>query len=133
MIALKPDVLLLDEPTAGFTPREIASFLAVVERCATYLDATIVIIDHDIHVMRDLVGRLYVLAAGQVIAEGPPVRARDRRRRPRRLHRRRLNIPAIERNVARASRATWRKRAREATTVPGAARPRQTPSPAQTA
>ena len=37
-----------------------------------YLDATIVMIDHDIHVMRDLVGRLYVLAAGQVIAEGPP-------------------------------------------------------------
>ena len=36
------------------------------------LDATIVMIDHDIHVMRDLVGRLYVLAAGQVIAEGPP-------------------------------------------------------------
>ncbi len=72
VIALKPDVLLLDEPTAGFTPREIASFLAVVEQVRTYLDATIVMIDHDIHVMRDLVGRLYVLAAGQVIAEGPP-------------------------------------------------------------
>ena len=38
----------------------------------TYLDVTIVMIDHDIHVMRDLVDRLYVLAVGRVIAEGPP-------------------------------------------------------------
>ena len=52
--------------------RETASFLAVVHEVRDFLDATIVMIDHDIHVMRDLVGRLYVLAAGQVIAEGPP-------------------------------------------------------------
>src|SRR5690606_790958 len=60
VIALQPDVLLLDEPTAGFTPREVASFLEVVHEVRTYLDATIVMIDHDIHVMRDLVDRLYV-------------------------------------------------------------------------
>lgn len=72
MIGLRPSVLLLDEPTAGFTAREIASFLEVVHVVRTMLDATIVMIDHDIHVIRDVADRLYVLAAGQVIAEGPP-------------------------------------------------------------
>ncbi|HEY5874289.1 MAG TPA: branched-chain amino acid ABC transporter permease/ATP-binding protein [Ilumatobacteraceae bacterium] len=72
VIGLRPSVLLLDEPTAGFTAREIASFLEVVHVVRTMLDATIVMIDHDIHVMRDVADRLYVLAAGQVIAEGPP-------------------------------------------------------------
>jgi ABC-type branched-subunit amino acid transport system ATPase component len=72
VIGLRPNVVLLDEPTAGFTAREIASFLEVVHEVRSMLDATIVMIDHDIHVMRDLVDRLYVLAAGAVIAEGPP-------------------------------------------------------------
>ena len=72
VIGLRPSVLLLDEPTAGFTAREIAAFLEVVHIVRTMLDATIVMIDHDIHVMRDVADRLYVLAAGQVIAEGPP-------------------------------------------------------------
>ena len=37
-----------------------------------HLGATVVIIDHDVRLMRHLVDRLYVLAAGKVIAEGPP-------------------------------------------------------------
>lgn len=72
VIGLRPDVVLLDEPTAGFTAREIASFLDVVHDVRAMLDATVVMIDHDIHVMRDLVDRLYVLDTGRVIAEGPP-------------------------------------------------------------
>jgi ABC-type branched-subunit amino acid transport system ATPase component/ABC-type branched-subunit amino acid transport system permease subunit len=72
VIALEPDVLLLDEPTAGFTLREIASFRRVVHDVRDYLGATIVVIDHDVPMMRDLVDRLYVLDAGVVIAEGPP-------------------------------------------------------------
>ncbi len=72
VIALEPQVLLLDEPTAGFTPRETAAFGSVIHDVRQYLGATVVVIDHDVPMMRDLVDRLYVLAAGDVIAEGPP-------------------------------------------------------------
>jgi ABC-type branched-subunit amino acid transport system permease subunit/ABC-type branched-subunit amino acid transport system ATPase component len=70
--ALDAHVLLLDEPTAGFTPHEIESFGRVVHQVRDHLDATIVVIDHDVPMMRSLVDRLYVLALGAVIAEGPP-------------------------------------------------------------
>jgi ABC-type branched-subunit amino acid transport system ATPase component/ABC-type branched-subunit amino acid transport system permease subunit len=72
VIALEPHVLLLDEPTAGFTHRETEAFGVTIHEVRRYLGATIVIIDHDVPLMRGLVDRLYVLAAGQVIAEGPP-------------------------------------------------------------
>ena len=70
--ALDAHVLLLDEPTAGFTPQEVESFGRVVHQIRHHLDATIVVIDHDVPMMRSLVDRMYVLAQGLVIAQGPP-------------------------------------------------------------
>jgi ABC-type branched-subunit amino acid transport system ATPase component/ABC-type branched-subunit amino acid transport system permease subunit len=72
VIALEPSILLLDEPTAGFTPRETASFGTIIQDVRRYLGATIIVIDHDVPMMRNLVDRVYVLAVGEVIAEGPP-------------------------------------------------------------
>ena len=72
VIALQPHVLLLDEPTAGYTPRETEAFGITIGDVRRHLGATVVIIDHDVRLMRHLVDRLYVLAAGKVIAEGPP-------------------------------------------------------------
>lgn len=77
IVALGADVVLLDEPTAGIAQREAEEFAPVVREIRDHLDATIVVIDHDLPVISDLVDRLYVLAAGEVIAEGPPAAVRD--------------------------------------------------------
>jgi ABC-type branched-subunit amino acid transport system ATPase component len=72
VVALDADLLLLDEPTAGFTHREVQAFARVIGEVREYLGATVVVIDHDVPMMRTLVDRLYVLATGRIIAEGPP-------------------------------------------------------------
>ena len=70
--ALGARVLLLDEPTAGFAHQEVERFIDVVRRLRAHLDATIVVIDHDVPMMLELTDRLYVLDLGVVIAEGSP-------------------------------------------------------------
>jgi ABC-type branched-subunit amino acid transport system ATPase component len=70
--ALGADVLLLDEPTAGFAHQEVDRFIEVVRGLRTHLGATIVVIDHDVPMMMALTDRVYVLEAGVVIAEATP-------------------------------------------------------------
>jgi ABC-type branched-subunit amino acid transport system ATPase component/ABC-type branched-subunit amino acid transport system permease subunit len=71
-VALEPTVLLLDEPTAGIAQREVEAFATVLRDVASALDATIVLIEHDLPLVAAVSDRLYVLATGLVIAEGPP-------------------------------------------------------------
>ena len=70
--ALGAHVILLDEPTAGLTPQEVTGFTRIVTDMRAELGVTIVVIDHDVPMMRSLVDRLYVLEAGELIAHGPP-------------------------------------------------------------
>ena len=72
MVSLGARVLLLDEPTAGIAQREVEAFRPVLREIRDHLDATVVVIEHDIPTITDVADRLYVLAAGKVIAEGPP-------------------------------------------------------------
>lgn len=72
VVALGAKVVLLDEPTAGVAQAEVERFTAVLREIADHLGASLIVIEHDIPLMMSLVDRLYVLAAGQVIAEGPP-------------------------------------------------------------
>jgi len=69
--------LLLDEPTAGIAQREVEAFVPVLRAVRDHLDATVVVIEHDIPMVTRLVDRMYVLAAGRVIAEGSPEKLRD--------------------------------------------------------
>ena len=77
-LASKPRVLLLDEPAAGIPSRESAAVLAVVADLPR--DVAVLFIEHDMDLVMRFAGRVTVLAAGRVLAEGTPAEvARDER------------------------------------------------------
>lgn len=69
-LSLKPRLLLLDEPLAGLSDYEIAEVLALIRQIREGF--TLVIIEHKISKVVDLVERLSVMNDGHVIAEGVP-------------------------------------------------------------
>src|SRR6476646_12098282 len=71
-LALRPKVLLLDEPTAGMNPNESAAFLQFVHRVRDEKDVSILLIEHDMSVVMRLSERITVLDRGEKIAEGRP-------------------------------------------------------------
>jgi branched-chain amino acid transport system ATP-binding protein len=70
-LAGEPKLLFLDEPAAGMNERESAE-LAEVIRAARRMVEAIVIVEHDVELMRELSDRLVVLDSGRKIAEGMP-------------------------------------------------------------
>ncbi|MEO5882026.1 MAG: ABC transporter ATP-binding protein [Caldimonas sp.] len=70
-LAAKPKVLLLDEPAAGLNPSETESFKASVRRICDR-GVTVVLVEHDMHMVMSISDRIVVLNYGKVIAEGSP-------------------------------------------------------------
>lgn len=73
-LATKPQVLLLDEPTAGMSPAETTAMARFIEALPRTL--TILIVEHDMDVVFSLADRITVLHYGKVIAEGTPAEVR---------------------------------------------------------
>jgi len=71
-LALRPKVLLLDEPTAGMNPNESAVFTSFVHRVRDEKDVSVLLIEHDMSVVMRVSERITVLDRGEVIAEGGP-------------------------------------------------------------
>jgi branched-chain amino acid transport system ATP-binding protein len=69
-LSLRPRVLLLDEPLAGLSDGEIQEVLALVRGLRGHL--SLIIIEHKISHIVDLVSRLSVMHEGQLIADGSP-------------------------------------------------------------
>jgi branched-chain amino acid transport system ATP-binding protein len=69
-LALKPRLLILDEPTQGLSDGEIENFIALVKEIAA--DATVLIIEHNMPVVMALANRITVMNAGRILAEGTP-------------------------------------------------------------
>jgi branched-chain amino acid transport system ATP-binding protein len=67
-LALDPQLLLLDEPTAGMGLEDVEKTVALVRQVAH--GRTVVFVDHNMHVVGSLADRVTVLQAGRVLAEG---------------------------------------------------------------
>ncbi len=73
-LALKPRVLILDEPTQGLAAGEIDDFVALVRSLVP--QTTVLMIEHNMEVVMDLAHRITVLNFGRVLAQGIPMEIR---------------------------------------------------------
>ena len=71
-LASDPILLLLDEPTAGMNPQESDQLTDFMRKIRDDLNLTILLIEHDMHVVMGVSERITVLDYGEKIAEGPP-------------------------------------------------------------
>lgn len=76
-LALKPRLLLLDEPAAGMNPRETEELQAFIGRLRDELGLTIILIEHDMRLVMRISDRIAVLEYGSKIAEGTPEEVRQ--------------------------------------------------------
>ena len=66
----RPELLFLDEPTAGFDPQAKRDFHDVVHRLADLEDTTILLTTHDLDEAEKLADRILILAGGRIVADG---------------------------------------------------------------
>ena len=71
-LANRPEVLLLDEPTAGMAPAERGQLMELTRRIARERELTVLFTEHDMDVVFAIADRIMVLHQGRVIAEGRP-------------------------------------------------------------
>ena len=67
-LALDPEMLLLDEPTAGMTHADVERITALIKRVAA--NRTVLMVEHNLSVVSNLSDRITVLARGEILAEG---------------------------------------------------------------
>jgi branched-chain amino acid transport system ATP-binding protein len=70
-LAVKPSVLLLDEPTCGMNPQEAKDMIATIDRIRAR-GSTIVLVEHNMRVVMSVSQHITVVDFGAVIAEGTP-------------------------------------------------------------
>src|SRR6185312_5968827 len=74
-LATEPQLLCLDEPTAGMSAAETRGTVELVQKIAK--DLTILIVEHDMEVVMGLADRITVLHYGQILAEGTPAEIQE--------------------------------------------------------
>jgi branched-chain amino acid transport system ATP-binding protein len=72
LLALEPEVLLLDEPTAGMSLEDVPGIIALIEAIKARRDTTIVLVEHKIDMVMTLSDSIAVLKDGRLIADDRP-------------------------------------------------------------
>lgn len=70
-LALEPELLLLDEPTAGLDPDRSEAFVALIRRLRDQLGLTVVLVTHDLDTLAALATQVAVLGERRILAYGP--------------------------------------------------------------
>ena len=76
-LAMEPELLLLDEPVAGMNLEETRDMARFILDIRSELGISVLLVEHDMHLVMDIADRVMVLHFGQRISEGPPERVQS--------------------------------------------------------
>jgi branched-chain amino acid transport system ATP-binding protein len=77
VVAVRPRLLLLDEPSSGIAQKETEALAPLLVRLQSYLGATLLLIEHDMPLIMGISETLVAMAGGQVITVGTPAEVRE--------------------------------------------------------
>jgi cobalt/nickel transport system ATP-binding protein len=72
VLAMEPELLVLDEPTAGLDPMGVSEIMKLIGEAREQLGLTVVIATHDIDIVPIYCNYIYVLEKGEIVLEGTP-------------------------------------------------------------
>jgi branched-chain amino acid transport system ATP-binding protein len=72
ILAHRPSVLLLDEPSSGIAQKETEALGPLLRRVREYMDGSLIVVEHNVPLINDLADRIIAMDLGAVIADGPP-------------------------------------------------------------
>lgn len=67
VLAMQPEILVLDEPTAGLDPRARRALIRLLDE----LDITMLVSTHDLRMVKEIFPRMIIMDEGQIVADGP--------------------------------------------------------------
>jgi branched-chain amino acid transport system ATP-binding protein len=76
ILAPDPEVLLLDEPTAGMAAEQVPELIALIQEIQTAGNKTVLLVEHNMHVVMSVSDTITVMHLGRVLAEGSPAEIR---------------------------------------------------------